>query len=59
MNIDVIRKDDSEEIVAVVVNNKKCYIDYDTPYSVVMRLNNHFKVISTENINNIYKKLTK
>ena len=55
-DIDVLK--DGNEVVALVVNRKKCYIGPDVSYDVMLQLQKRFKVTTVDNINVKLKQLT-
>ena len=50
-NLDIIRKDNSEEIIALVCNKKKCYLDYDVPFNISSQFSKHFKIVLVDDLN--------
>lgn len=56
-DIDVLK--DGGEVVALVVNRKKCYIGPDVSYDVMLQLQKLFKVTTVDNINVKLEQLTK
>tara|TARA_Y100000592_G_C5472397_1_gene320284 strand:+ start:1509 stop:1697 length:189 start_codon:yes stop_codon:yes gene_type:complete len=57
MKIDVIRKEQSDEILAIVINRKKCYVSHDTTFGETRELFKFFKIYFCENLDDKLKTL--